>query len=399
MRWKGNTKLKIVVVLVVLLVAFRIALPYMVTRYVNKVLAELDGYRGQVYDIDIHLIRGAYQIDSLKIFKIDGNNEIPFINIPMMDLAIEWNALFKGKVVGEILFDKPVLNFISGKKGEDGGDGSGEQTGSDVDWTEPIKKLMPLQINKLTIDEGKIVFYDFTTKPSVDLSLDNVHLIAENLNNAKEQKDLLPSKVFARATSIGGGDLELHMKINVLKEIPDLDMDMKFENVNLTALNDFFAAYAKIDVEEGTFNLYSEMAVKEGNINGYVKPLFSNLKVVDWKEDKDKPVQLVWESIAGVLVELFENQPKNQFATRVPLRGELTNVDTPVWPALWNIFRNAFVEAFARNTDDTIDISTSGTATQVKSKKELRKEKRERKKAERKEKRAARKEKRSADPS
>lgn len=397
MRWKGNTKLKILAVVVVLLVAFRLALPYMVTRYVNKVLAELDGYRGQIYDVDIHLLRGAYQIDSLKIFKIDGNNEIPFIDIPLMDLSVEWNALFKGKLVGEIKFDKPVLNFISGKKTE--GEGRSEQTGEDVDWTEPIKKLMPLQINKLTIDEGKIVFYDFTTKPNVDLSLNNVYLIAENLNNAKEQNDLLPSKVFVRATSIGGGNLEMNMRINVLKEVPDLDMDMKFENVNLTALNDFFEAYAKIDVEKGDFNLYSEVAVKEGNLNGYVKPIINSLKVVDWKEDKEKPVKLVWESIVGVVAEVFENQPKNQFATRVPLKGNISNVETSFWPALWNIFRNAFVEAFARNTDDTINIATTAPGGKEKSKKEVRQEKRERKKLERKEKRAARREKRKADPS
>lgn len=397
-RWKGNTKLKIFLVLVVLLVAFRLTLPYFVTRYVNKVLSELEGYRGQIYDVDIHLIRGAYQIDSLKVFKINGNEEIPFIDIPLMDLSVEWNALFKGKVVGEVRFEKPSLNFISGKKTEKGEDGS-EQTGEDVDWTEPIKKLMPLQINKLTIDEGKVVFYDFSTKPNVDLSLNNLHLVAENLNNAKEQNDLLPSKVFMRATSIGGGNLELNMRINVLKQLPDLDMDMKFENVNMTALNDFFEAYAKIDVEKGDFNLYSEVAVKGGNINGYVKPLFNNLKVVDWKEDKDKPVQLVWESIAGVLVELFENQPENQFATRVPLKGNISNVDAPFWPTLWNIFRNAFVEAFARNTDDSINITTAAAGGKEKSKKELRKEKRDRKKTERKERRAARKEKRKADPS
>lgn len=397
MRWRGNTKLKVILVIVVLLVAARLSLPYFVTRYVNKVLSELEGYRGQIHDVDIHLIRGAYQIDSLKIFKINGNEEIPFIDIPLMDLSVEWNALFKGSVVGEITFQKPELNFISGKK--KGEEGSSEQTGDDVDWTEPIKKLMPLQINKLTIEDGKVTFNDFTTKPKVDLSLSEVYLIAENLNNAKKQNDLLPSKIFMRATSIGGGRLEMNMRANVLKEVPDLDMDMKFEGVNLPALNDFFEAYAEVDIEKGDFNLYSEVAVKDGAINGYVKPLLNNLKVVDWKKDKEKPAQLIWESIVGVVVEVFENQPKNQFATRVPLRGHVSEVKAPFWPLLWNIFRNAFVEAFARNTDDTINIATTGAVQKEKSKKEIRREKREQKKAERKERRAARKEKRKADPS
>src|SRR5262249_14756566 len=148
---------------------------------------------GQIYDVDIHLIRGAYQIDSLKVFKIHGNEEIPFINIPVMDLSVEWEALFDGKVVGEVEFKNPVLNFISGKKEKGPGEPGSEQSGENVDWTVPIKELMPLNINRLTIVNGNVMFYDFTTRPRVDLSLYQIELVAENLNNAREHKDMLPS--------------------------------------------------------------------------------------------------------------------------------------------------------------------------------------------------------------
>jgi hypothetical protein len=398
MRWRGNRKIQVIAVIVAVLVIFRLTLPYFVTRYVNKVLSELDGYRGQIYDVDIHLIRGAYQIDSLKIFKVNGNSEIPFINIPVMDLSVEWEALFNGKIVGEVEFRDPVLNFIAGKKEKGAGEPGSEQSGEDVDWTVPIKKLMPLKINRLTIRNGNVMFYDFTTKPQVDLSLHNVELVAENLNNARNHKDVLPSRVTMHATSIGNGLLTLNMKINVLKKLPDLDMDLKFEQVNMPALNDFFDAYARVDVEKGSFNLYAEVAVLDGKVTGYVKPLFNDLKVVDWKKDKDKPLELVWESIAGFLVEVFENQSKDQFATRVPLQGQIAEVKSPFWPALWNIFRNAFVEAFDRNTDNTINIATTENGgAQPKSKKDLRKEKREKRKEERREKRAAKREKKKGE--
>jgi hypothetical protein len=396
MPLKVNRKFKIALIVVAVLVAIRLVMPYFVTRYVNKVLSELEGYRGEIDGVTLHLIRGAYQIDSLKIFKLDGNKEIPFINIPLTDLSVEWGALVDGEVVGEVHFENPVLNFIAAKKTAGKGEGTGEQSGQDVDWTEPIKKLMPLKINHLTVKDGKIAFFDFSTKPKVDLFLHHVQLDAQNLNNAKDNEDILPSRVFLQAQSIGNGLLSVSMKINVLKKIPDLDMDLKFENVDLRALNDFFGAYAKIDIEKGRFNLYSEVAVKDGHITGYVKPLLNNLKVVDWKEDREKPLHLVWESIVGFVAEVFENQPENQFATRVPLQGEVSSVQTSVWPALWNIFRNAFVQAFDQNTDNTINLaSTSNSAkkTTAKSKKELRKEKRERKKEERRARREERKKK------
>lgn len=395
MRWKGNRKLQIVVIIIALIVAARLALPYFVTRYVNKVLGELEGYRGQIYDVDIHLIRGAYQIDSLKIFRVNGNEEIPFIDIPVMDLSVEWKALFEGKVVGEIHFQDPKLNFIAGKKEKSKGEDTGsEQTGEDVDWTEPIKKLMPLEINRMTVSNGQLTFFDFTTSPKVDLSLKNVEMEALNLNNAKDHEDTLPSTVKLTARSIGDGLLTVDMKINVMKQMPDLDMDLKFEQVHMPALNDFFDAYAEIDVEKGTFNLYSEVAVLDGKISGYVKPLFNDLKVIDLKKDKEKPLELIWEGIAGLLIEIFENQSKDQFATRVPLSGQIAEVKSPFWPTLWNIFRNAFVEAFERNTDNTINIASTDGETSAKSKKEIRKERRAKKREERKERRAAKREKR-----
>jgi hypothetical protein len=382
MQRKFNRTWRVVLIVIVVLTAVRLALPYIVTRYVNKVLNEMSGYRGTVQDVDIHLLRGAYTIHQLKIFKEDGNKEIPFVDIPLSDMSIEWGALFQGAIVGELVFDKPTLNFISSKKGPDSGKGG--QAGEDVDWTVPIKKLMPLDINKLRINEGKIAFYDFSTKPKVDLFLTHVQMDALNLNNAKDNPEKLPSRVYLQAQSIGNGQLNLAMKINILKEVPDIDMDLRFENVDMKALNDFFGAYARVDVEKGEFNLYSEVAVLDGKIDGYVKPLFNGLKVVDLKSDIKQPGELVWESMVGFIKDLLKNQRKNQLATKVPLEGHIAKVNTPFLPTLWGIFSNAFVHAFENSTDGSISIASAAkqddTEAKIvgveKSKKEIRREKR-----------------------
>jgi hypothetical protein len=366
--------------LVVILIAARLSLSYFVTRYVNRVLADIPGYYGSIYDIDIRLYRGAYVIDSLKLFKVEGNKRIPFVDIPVSDLSIEWHALFEGEVVGEAVFRDPVLNFIGGHKK----DTAQNQTGEDVDWTEPLKKLVPFQINRLEIRNGTVAFYDFTTKPSVDLSLREMHLLATNLNNAEHQDGELPSRITVTAKSIGNGNLDIDMKINVLKEIPDVDMDLKFENVDMTALNDFFKAYAKVDVEKGVFNLYTELAVNDGKVTGYVKPIAQGIKLVDVKEDKN-PLNLLWEGMVGALKDVFKNQKKNQLATRMPLEGNLENLDVAFWPAVWNIFRNAFVSAFKLNTDNTVEFTDAGPTTG-----EANLSKKEQRKKERAEKREAR---------
>ncbi len=397
---------RVVLVVFVLLVAFRLTLPYIVTRYVNNVLNELEGYRGSVSDVHIHLYRGAYEIDSIRIFKIDGDKQIPFVDIPVTDLSVEWNAILDGELVGEITFRKPILNFIAEKKVNDPATGSEEpgdvQSGKNVDWTEPIKKLMPFRINRLRVSDGKIAFYDFSTAPEVDLFLNNVQLDALNLNNANDNPELLPSRIYLQALSIGNGQLNIAMKANLMKKVPDFDMDLRFESVNLKALNDFFEAYAKVDVEHGNFNMYSEVAVLDGKISGYVKPLFHGLQIANWKEDKEKPVEVLWESMVNFITEALENQKQDQFATKVPVAGEISSVDPSFLPALWNIFSNAFAEAFDHHADGTVSIASASTASgeneisepekpEVLSKRDLRKEKRKERREER---RRARKEKR-----
>lgn len=347
--------------ILLLLIAVRISMPYFVTRHVNKVLAGLEGYRGSIHDVDIHLYRGAYSIDSLKVFKLDGNKTVPFVDIPVTDLSVEWRALFDGAIAGEVIFADPTLNFIGGNEGAEDPESTepaGNQAGGGVDWTEPIKDLMPLKINRMEIQNGTINFHNFTTKPQVLISLDEFQAVALNLNNTSDQEERLPSTISATATSIGGGRLTLSAGINVLKEIPDMDLDMKFEKVNMTALNDFFMAYANVDVEKGSFNLYSELTIDSGIVAGYVKPIAVGVKVVEGKEDKQKPINLLWQSFVGIVAEVFENQKEDQFATKVPLEGNLNkDINAGVWPSVWNIFRNAFVKAFERNTDDSVQFA------------------------------------------
>jgi len=367
--------------IIFVLIVARLMLPFFVTRYVNKVLSEIPGYEGSISGVDIHLIRGAYSITTLKIFKVNGNDKVPFVDIPVTDLSLEWSALFNGAIAGEVIFEYPKLNFI-------GGDGKGEkpesenQYGADVDWTEPIKRLIPLQLNRMEIVQGSVFFYDFTTQPNVSIHLDSLQMLATNLNNAEGQEDPLPATVTATATSIGGGRLAIEMDINVLKKIPDLDMDLKFEKINMPALNDFFVAYGKVDVEEGSFSLFSEMTIQNGDVSGYVKPIARHMKIVNREKDKQNLLNLVWQSIVGVLVEVFENQKKDQFATKVPLEGNLNNINAGVWPTVGNIFKNAFVKAFEMNTENAIQfVDADKLKPDEKTNKEERKERRKKRRA------------------
>src|SRR6478752_7485803 len=114
---KKRLTLKIILAIVIVLVTARLILPYVVLHYANKTLASMRGYYGHIEDIDIALIRGAYKIDSVYLNKRDTVTEkqTPFFEAQLVDLSLEWKALFHGSIVGELVFEDPTLIFTKDK--------------------------------------------------------------------------------------------------------------------------------------------------------------------------------------------------------------------------------------------------------------------------------------------
>src|SRR5579862_6427972 len=144
----------------VLLIAIRIALPYILLRLVNKELQNIPGYTGHVDDIDVALIRGAYKIKSIKLEKTGGKIPVPFFSAELVDLSLQWASLFHGRIVGEIEVDHPVLNFVKGPT-----EATSQTKIDSKSWTDVVKKLMPLKLNKFEIVEGEIHYRDFYSNP------------------------------------------------------------------------------------------------------------------------------------------------------------------------------------------------------------------------------------------
>lgn len=343
-RFKHPRKVLLLSVLVFLglaLVGARLYLPVWLTAYVNKTLQNIPGYTGSVRNVDVALLRGAYVIDDLKLLKKAKDIPVPFLDVKRTDLSLQWGALFKGEVVGDVTLYAPIINFAVGKSGKT------SQTGLNTDWSKPIRELMPLDINWLEINNGKVTYQDFSTHPKVDLFITDLYLKSTNIRNVDDKKVALPSTLTARGKSIGNGDLRIDGNLNILKKIPDMDLKGKLESVDLPALNTYAKAYAGIDFNKGRFDLYSNLKVKDGKVSGFAKPIATNVDLIDWKKPMTNPFSALWESIVSIGFELFENQSKDQFATQIVLEGTIDNPQTDFWSTLSGILHNAFVKAYS----------------------------------------------------
>lgn len=377
---------KIFLGIVVLLIVARLLLPYFVLKYLNKTLADLDGYTGHVDDVEIALYRGAYQIDSLNIRKVNGKIEEPFISIPKMDLSVQWKSLFKGKLVAEVVCTRPEVNFAFSE------DEEASQTGTEQDWTQVIKDLLPIDINRFTVVDGTINLTNVVSQPSTDLSMKNFDLEIANIRNVVDNANKFPSPVKASGDLPGyGGTMTFDADMQLLKKMPDFNYNLKLNNLQLVKLNDLSKRYAGIDFEKGSLDLVSEMEMVDGKLKGYLKPLTHDMQIFEWNEgDKRTVTQFVIELLAEGGNKLLENKVKDQVATRIPLNGTVENIETGLWPTVIGVLRNGYVSALTDSFDNTLSVKEAwqlfreDRREQREERREERQEKREERKAERK---------------
>jgi hypothetical protein len=352
---KGSTTksriIKILVVIIILLAIVRIALPHVLLYYANKSLSNMKGYHGHIEDIDLALYRGAYKIDSIYLNKVDSvsKNETPFFSSDHIDLSIEWKAIFHGSIVGELVFESPTLIFTKEKV-----EPSTLEKDS-ADFKDLLNGFMPLQVNRFEINQGMIRYADQGSTPPVDIAMTNVHVLAQNLRNSYDSTVLLPAKVNATA-SVCEGVLNFNMKLNPLADQATFDLNTELTDTNLIELNEFFQAYAKVDVNNGVFGMYAEAAAKDGKFTGYVKPIIKDLDILG-KEDRDDNIfRKMWEGFVGAVGQVFKNQSKDQVATKVSFQGDFDNPNTDVLSAVFNVLRNAFIQALQPAIDNEINI-------------------------------------------
>jgi hypothetical protein len=344
--------LRILVTIIVIVAAIRVVLPFWVLHFVNHRLANLNGYYGQVENIDISLYRGAYIVKHIYINKLDTatQKQTPLFSCPNVDISIEWKSLFKGKIVTEMEFAGPDLRFTEDKA-------EPEQMENDTnDFRRILKTFTPTKVNRFEVFDGKISYLDNTVKPTVDVHLDNAHILARNLSNV-EDTALLPAKVDATA-NVYGGRMDFNMRVNALADDPTYDMNAEIKGANLARLNDFFKAYADFDVNKGTFGLYMEIAAKDRKYIGYVKPLIQNLDVVGPEDRKDNILQKIWESLVGIAGDLLENNKTKAIATKIPIAGGYDQRAVGIWYAVLAALRNGFIQAIYPALDYQVSIGT-----------------------------------------
>jgi hypothetical protein len=349
-RSRGRKLLIILAIVAVVLIAIRIALAPVILHFANRKLDQIPEYRGHIADVDLSLFRGAYQIKDVSLRKVQGASSIPFFAADLVDLSVEWGALFRGKFVGEVELHGARLNFVVAPSKK------ASQTGIDSSWEDRSKELFPLDINRFQVYNGEVHFRDLTRTPKVDVHLDQLDALAKGLTTRPHGKEALPATFHATGRAMDHAKMRLDMKLDPWARDPTFDMDAELTGLELKTLNDFLKAYAKIDAEGGTFSLFTEMAAEKGRFKGYVKPILKDVKIFSpGKKDEGGVLQSAWEAVVGGVENILENKQKDQLATQVPLAGKFKDPSAGIWASVGYLLRNGFIRALSPALTHSID--------------------------------------------
>jgi len=354
-RSRGRRFLIVLMVLVVPLVIARLALPTTLRWYVNRTLNQSPLYEGRIGRIDVYLWRGAYAISDVRILKRTGSVPVPFFAAKRIDLAMQWGALRDGKAVGKLAMEQAELNFV------DSPDESDAQTGAGGPWLKMIRDLFPFRINSARIANSAIHFRVYQADVPFDVYLSNVEGSIENLTNIHDEITPLYADVKPKGTAMDQAKFEYEMKLDPFSYRPTFQIAVRLLGLDVTKINDMARHYGKFDFEKGWFDLVLEIDAKEGQVSGYVKPLFRNLQVFSLDTDlkEDNPVEFFWESLVGVATGVLRNAPRDQFGTRVPFYGDMTAPTTELLATVGNLLRNAFIRAYLPRLEGLPDSTDS----------------------------------------
>jgi hypothetical protein len=200
-----------------------------------------------------------------------------------------------------------------------------------------------VKARRIALHGATVGFVNEAATPRYRVFLADTDLVVENFASQRRE-----GTATARLTGrfMGSGATTVTAAFRPETTGPDFELDARIEHTDLRALNDLLRAHASVDVVSGVMSVFSELRVKHGRVDGYLKPLFRDLDVYAEGQDEAKSLgRRLKEKAADVIGKVLRNRPREEVATVVPIAGPLENPDAGTWETLVGLVRNAFVRA------------------------------------------------------
>ncbi|MBY0274453.1 DUF748 domain-containing protein [Candidatus Binatia bacterium] len=207
-----------------------------------------------------------------------------------------------------------------------------------------------VRVDELRLVNAELGWIDETADPAYRLFLAKLGVTVRDFSNSTSAGK--PGRADLDGSFMGSGRIRLRATFQPTDARTEFTSNLEITDVDMTTMNDLLRARGGFDVRSGRFSLFSEIGVKNGRVDGYVKPLFRDLDVYDRQQDADKNIfRQAYEGIVGGIGTLLENRPRDEVATRTDLSGRIEDPKTSTWEIVVGLIQNAFVRAILPGLD------------------------------------------------
>jgi Domain of Unknown Function (DUF748) len=217
-----------------------------------------------------------------------------------------------------------------------------------VDVAKEVKKKSDLVV---TVQHGKVLhselgFVNKSAKPDYRVFATDINAEIDHFSNELKRLEGGDAVVKVTGRFMGTGQTVMAGTFRPERPNPDFNLDVQIVKTELRSFNNVLRAYTDMDVAKGNFSFFSEMSIKNGQVEGYVKPIFKNVEVYDPKQDTDKALtKKVFEAVIGGVVELLKNEPHQQIAAETDVSGPVPSPRADTWQIVGTLIQNAFFKA------------------------------------------------------
>lgn len=205
-------------------------------------------------------------------------------------------------------------------------------------------RLAVLRVDELHLADSTIGYVDHSFEPGYRVFVDHADLLIKNVSNQAADGSA-SAKLSGKL--MGSGSSTVHAIVGPATASPDLDVWVTIEEAQLRSMNNVLRTFGNFDVVAGRFTFYSQISIKEGEITGYVKPIFTDMQVYSHEQDAKKSfLNRLYEGAVGGAQTILQNR-RGEVATTAIISGRASDPETSTWALAIGLIKNAFVEAVA----------------------------------------------------
>jgi hypothetical protein len=338
--------------LALLVVAVYVGLQPLARYATHRALDSVSGYFGSFEDVHVSILPLQYQVTHLKL-EPTADKTRPLIYAEKTVAGVDWKWLLHGRVrlAASVYKANLVVYEARGKAA----------TQNLPDLANTMTKILPGQLHRLQLRESEIT-YIFHNEKSAEgqekqasegrstvpkLWIHELEATVENLASRPELAEGATT-IVAAAQLNNSGNISLFATADPLAKALTFAGQFSLQDMKLVDAYNLIDSKSDLAFTKGTLDLLTRFGCDKGRLTGAVQPVLKNVEV---KATDDNIINNVkaWAANLGVKL-LSDRVPgRNALSTVIPIEGTLTDPQFQLWPTIFGIIRNAFVEGIAES--------------------------------------------------